>query len=348
MNELFGKGKRNNNAKKWCDCCNMFVINNPTALNKHNTSEKHKRNLQKTITNKRNENKDEYYKQRELQKLEMLASKSLQNDIKNGYASHLEMDKFKFNNTNNFKRNNNNKRNEEQKEKIEENKEINQEEIDFYNQQIESNKQKKIDQQKNDQIKQNEKIKTNNQNNSYSHSLIPPPPPPPPIPEGMTDPKEIKEFINNFIAEYFRKFFEKNQSNPQPEDKEEYNNEIEGENVNNLDSENGNYTGFGKWQTVEKKEDEYNNDINEYNDYEENKKGEKDWMKMEKFEEDAEQDVDEQYDPNTKLNLPDSDDSDSDSEKDKKNSPVLFKSKRNINSRKVVPNKKIKTEDEPK
>ena len=66
-------------------------------------------------------------------------------------------------------------------------------------------------------------------------------------------------------------------------------------------------------------------------------------MNTEKFEEDAEQDVDEQFDPHAKLNLPSESDSE-DSENEKKNSPILFKSKRNFNSKNQNQTKKIKTQ----
>ena len=55
-----------------CDCCNMFVGNTPNALNKHFSSNKHKFNLQKSITKKRKEKGNDMETQKEIRKLEMV------------------------------------------------------------------------------------------------------------------------------------------------------------------------------------------------------------------------------------------------------------------------------------
>lgn len=217
-----------------------------------------------------------------------------------------------------------------------------------YNQNYYQQSQKQAENQKIEKVEQ-ELI-------SKPTQMIPPPPPPPIIPEGMTDPKEIEEFIKKHIDDHFTKFFESisnNQNQPTDQEVEKYNNEIEGEFINNLHSENNNYTGFGKWEIVEKLSQSNEPSNNEYDQEEGDQADEKkdkddNWMKMEKFEEDAEEDVEEQYDPHAKLNLPDDSDDDSDSsekETKKKDIPVLFKSKRNFQSRNKNQTKKIKLED---
>ena len=59
MTELFKGGK------KYCECCSAFITNNPVSLKKHFSGNRHKRNLQQSIINKRKDKTNKIREERE-------------------------------------------------------------------------------------------------------------------------------------------------------------------------------------------------------------------------------------------------------------------------------------------
>lgn len=344
--------------KKYCECCEIFVQNNPVSLNKHFSGNRHKRNLQKSVSNKRKEKSNQLREDRdamrEIRQLEMVCSKrnapkkrltfvskqkaakqSLVKDVKNGFASCKELERANLMRAKNRSfqpRNESNNKNWEQRGE--------RQLSNFRNNDNLSNENKERDNNQEDfekeQVTENVSIEYN-----VNVEMPIPTPPVPQIPEGMSDPQEIENFYKSYFEEFFKQsLLQTNSSNQEDQEKqnlkESYVNRIETDQITE------NPVGFGEWKTVERTLQKEKENCEREGEREE--KGE-DWIKQEKWDEEAEEDVEEQMDRNQNLNLP-SDDSEEDSENQanakKKGGESLFKRKKFFNS--SVSNKKFKKE----